>query len=74
MGKSKNVCLLASDPVMDELSKRSLLEPFKPQKLSETGKKVNVGLNTTLEFHRVPHRDHEGKWSMGTQTYRSFHA
>jgi pyrroloquinoline quinone biosynthesis protein B len=57
MGRS-NIRLLGSKPVLDELRKRSLLEPFAPEVITNASK-VLLGRGVSLEFHRVPHRDHE---------------
>lgn len=54
----KSVKLIASEPVIDQLKSRSLLDPFSPQVVKDKGK-VEVGRGVTVEFHRVPHREEE---------------
>lgn len=56
MGR-QNLRLLASKPVMDELATKSCLGPFCTE-LIESGSKVELGKGVSIEFHRVPHRDH----------------
>jgi len=57
MGR-QNLRLLASKPVMDELATKSCLGPFCTE-LIESDSKVELGKGVSIEFHRVPHRDHE---------------
>ena len=59
MGCSNNsVKLITSKPVLDELSSRSVLDPFVPE-IVEDGSEVELGPGVKLEFHRVPHREEE---------------
>jgi len=59
MGASNgSIKLISSKPVIDEMKKKSYLEPFSPEAITN-GSKVELGKGVSLEFWRVPHREHE---------------
>jgi pyrroloquinoline quinone biosynthesis protein B len=59
MGKpNKSIRLISSKAVIDDLEKKSFLDPFAPEIISN-GSHVELGKGVSLEFHRVPHRECE---------------
>ena len=59
MGCDQNsINLIASKPVIDQLQKKSLLEPFSST-IIEDQSQVKLGRGVKIEFHRVPHREDE---------------
>jgi len=57
MGR-QNIRLLGSKPLIDDLAKKSYLGPFSAE-IVQNGSSVILGKGVSVEFHRVPHRDHE---------------
>ena len=55
---TESIRLISGKPVIDEIEKKSYLQPFAPEVISN-GSRVELGPGVALEFHRVPHRDHE---------------
>ncbi len=59
MGTPKqSIRLITGKAVMDMLEKKSALDPFRPETISN-GSTVELGKGVSLEFHRVPHRECE---------------
>ena len=59
MGYDDNsVKLIASEPVIEQLKLRSLLDPFSPEVVKDKGN-VELGPGVVVEFHRIPHREEE---------------
>jgi pyrroloquinoline quinone biosynthesis protein B len=55
----KSVRLIASEPVIEALGHRDVLDPFELD-IIDDGSSVILGKGVRLEFHRVPHREEEG--------------
>lgn len=56
--KSQSIRLIAGKTVIEDLEKKSYLDPFSPEVVSN-GSAVILGKGVTLEFLRVPHREQE---------------
>jgi pyrroloquinoline quinone biosynthesis protein B len=55
----KSIKLIASKIVIEDLRRKSYLNPFVTEEIAN-GSKVTLGKGVSLEFIRVPHRDEEG--------------
>jgi len=59
-----SIRLISGKRVIDDLGKKSYLDPFTPEIISN-GSKVEVGEGVSLEFLRVPHREQECSETFG---------
>jgi pyrroloquinoline quinone biosynthesis protein B len=56
--QSRSIRLIAGQRVIEDIERKSYMEPFDPEIISD-GSKVHLGKGVMLEFHRVPHREQE---------------